>query len=184
MRSSLSLGEEARGADAVKRDTPVMVVIGNPPYSGISQNNGEWITKLVGDYKFEPGGKQKLQADVYILSYSIFTSYQWKSITLKIGDQAWGADCAGFSYEGKDQIATKAATFTVDAPPIIPPPSVTVAFLISGYCLRIARTWSAISKTLRSREVILPRLMWKEMTCVPLFCMLAKALSESACPKV
>ena len=58
---ALSLGEEARGADAVKRDTPVMVVIGNPPYSGISQNNGEWITKLVGDYKFEPGGKQKLQ---------------------------------------------------------------------------------------------------------------------------
>jgi hypothetical protein len=58
---ALSLGEEARGADEVKRDTPVMVVIGNPPYSGISQNNGEWITRLVGDYKFEPGGKEKLQ---------------------------------------------------------------------------------------------------------------------------
>ena len=70
------------------------------------------------DWKiYTTGGKQKLQADVYIVSYSIFTSYQWKSITLKIGDQAWGADCAGFSYEGKDQIATKAATFTVDAPP-------------------------------------------------------------------
>ena len=70
------------------------------------------------DWKiYTTGGKQKLQADVYIVSYSIFTSYQWKSITLKIGDQTWGADCAGFSYEGKDQIATKAATFTVDAPP-------------------------------------------------------------------
>ena len=69
------------------------------------------------DWKiYTTGGKQKLQADVYIVSYSIFTSYQWKSITLKIGDQAWGADCAGISYDGADQISTKAASFTVDAP--------------------------------------------------------------------
>ena len=58
---ALALGEEARGADAVKRDTPVMVVIGNPPYSGESQNKGEWIMRLMEDYKKEPGGKVKLQ---------------------------------------------------------------------------------------------------------------------------
>ena len=56
-----ALAPEQQGADEVKRDTPVMVVIGNPPYSGISQNNGEWISKLVDDYKVEPGGKIKLQ---------------------------------------------------------------------------------------------------------------------------
>lgn len=56
-----ALAAEQQGADEVKRDIPVMVVMGNPPYSGISQNNGEWITRLVDDYKFEPGGKQKLQ---------------------------------------------------------------------------------------------------------------------------
>ncbi|MBR5549364.1 MAG: DNA methyltransferase, partial [Kiritimatiellae bacterium] len=56
-----ALAPEQQGADEVKRDTPVMVVMGNPPYSGISQNNGEWISKLVDDYKVEPGGKVKLQ---------------------------------------------------------------------------------------------------------------------------
>ena len=77
------------------------------------------------DWKtYTTGGQRKLQADVYIVSYSIFTSYQWKSITLTIGDKAWSADCSGFSYEGKDQISTKAATFTVDAPPAGTPASV------------------------------------------------------------
>ena len=56
-----ALGAEQQGADEVKRDIPVMVVMGNPPYSGISQNNGEWIAKKVDDYKVEPGGKVKLQ---------------------------------------------------------------------------------------------------------------------------
>ncbi|GAA0204150.1 hypothetical protein QOZ96_002066 [Brevundimonas nasdae] len=46
------LAEEARGASEVKRQSPIMCVIGNPPYSGISQNNGEWITRLIEDYKY------------------------------------------------------------------------------------------------------------------------------------
>ncbi len=33
-----------------------MVVIGNPPYSGHSANKGEWMEKLLDDYKQEPGG--------------------------------------------------------------------------------------------------------------------------------
>lgn len=49
------LAEEARGASEVKRQTPIMCVIGNPPYSGISQNNGEWITGLIEDYKYVDG---------------------------------------------------------------------------------------------------------------------------------
>ena len=50
------LSAEAREADSLKRDTPVMVVIGNPPYSGESANKGEWITELLQPYKQEPGG--------------------------------------------------------------------------------------------------------------------------------
>lgn len=38
---------EAAGADVVKRQKPVMVVIGNPPYSGHSANKGEWIERLL-----------------------------------------------------------------------------------------------------------------------------------------
>lgn len=54
------LSSEANEANRIKRDTPVMCIIGNPPYSGESANKGEWIMKLMEDYKKEPGGKEKL----------------------------------------------------------------------------------------------------------------------------
>ncbi len=50
------LSTEANEANHIKRDTPVMVVIGNPPYSGESANKGKWIMSLMEDYKKEPGG--------------------------------------------------------------------------------------------------------------------------------
>jgi hypothetical protein len=49
------LAEEARGASEVKRQTPIMCVIGNPPYSSSSQNTGAWITDLIEDYKYTAG---------------------------------------------------------------------------------------------------------------------------------
>ena len=41
------LAEESRAAGNVKRDAPVMVVLGNPPYSGHSANTGAWIAGLL-----------------------------------------------------------------------------------------------------------------------------------------
>jgi predicted helicase len=55
------LSDESNQANEIKRDTPVMVIIGNPPYSGESANKGEWIMNLMEDYKKEPGGKEKLK---------------------------------------------------------------------------------------------------------------------------
>ncbi|MFZ4797119.1 MAG: type ISP restriction/modification enzyme [Bacteroidia bacterium] len=55
------LSSEANEANFVKRDAPVMVIMGNPPYSGESSNKGEWIMSLMEDYKKEPGGKEKLK---------------------------------------------------------------------------------------------------------------------------
>src|SRR5665648_615256 len=46
-----SIAEEAREADKIKRETPIMVVIGNPPYSVSSSNKGKWIINLAKDYK-------------------------------------------------------------------------------------------------------------------------------------
>jgi predicted helicase len=46
---------EAKGAAEVKRQTPIMCVIGNPPYSSSSQNSGGWITDLIEDYKYVRG---------------------------------------------------------------------------------------------------------------------------------
>lgn len=50
-----ALSNEANQASHIKRDAPVMVVLGNPPYSGISSNNGAWITSLIDDYKYVNG---------------------------------------------------------------------------------------------------------------------------------
>jgi hypothetical protein len=56
------LAEEARGASEVKRQTPIMCVIGNPPYSGHSSNFGDWIEGLMANYKVSPELKRPAQA--------------------------------------------------------------------------------------------------------------------------
>lgn len=45
------LSSEANEANHIKRDTPVMCVIGNPPYAVSSTNKGKWIQNLISDYK-------------------------------------------------------------------------------------------------------------------------------------
>ena len=56
------LSNESNEASRVKRDTPVMVAFGNPPYSGESANKDvPFIEELMGDYKKEPGGEEKLK---------------------------------------------------------------------------------------------------------------------------
>ncbi len=44
------ISEESDQAAVIKRDLKIMVVIGNPPYSGHSANNNPWIAKLLRDY--------------------------------------------------------------------------------------------------------------------------------------
>ncbi len=41
------ISDEANEAAKVKKDYPVMVVLGNPPYSGNSVNKGQWIIDLL-----------------------------------------------------------------------------------------------------------------------------------------
>src|SRR5690606_6047707 len=45
------LSSEANEANRIKRDTPVMCVIGNPPYAVSSTNKNDWIQDLISDYK-------------------------------------------------------------------------------------------------------------------------------------
>jgi predicted helicase len=45
------LTDEANEAAQIKRETPVMVILGNPPYSVNSSNKGKWIVDLCEDYK-------------------------------------------------------------------------------------------------------------------------------------
>ena len=58
---SAAISQESNEASRIKRDCPVMVMIGNPPYSGESSNKGKWITELMKSYKKEPGGILALQ---------------------------------------------------------------------------------------------------------------------------
>jgi type I restriction-modification system DNA methylase subunit len=44
------VAQEANEASVIKRDTPVMVIVGNPPYSYQSTNTGDWISGLIRDY--------------------------------------------------------------------------------------------------------------------------------------
>ena len=61
------LSHEANEASRIKRDMPIMVAFGNPPYSGHSSNNGEWIVNLIDAYKQEPsGGKLKERNAKYL----------------------------------------------------------------------------------------------------------------------
>ena len=56
-----ALADDTRRAHAVKQE-PVLIITGNPPYSAVSQNRGEWITELIEDYKQvdgEPFGEKK-----------------------------------------------------------------------------------------------------------------------------
>ncbi len=50
------ISEESDAASHVKRDEPVMVVLGNPPYAGHSANKGEWIGRLMQAY-YEVDGR-------------------------------------------------------------------------------------------------------------------------------
>ena len=46
-----SLADESRRAGEVKKKKPILVILGNPPYSGHSANKGEWILDRIDDYK-------------------------------------------------------------------------------------------------------------------------------------
>ena len=46
-----ALAAESRLADAVKKEKRVLLILGNPPYSGHSSNKGDWIRGLIDDYK-------------------------------------------------------------------------------------------------------------------------------------
>jgi hypothetical protein len=45
-----AVSAEVESAQAVK-EQPILVIVGNPPYSGHSKNNGQWIVNAVAEYR-------------------------------------------------------------------------------------------------------------------------------------
>ncbi len=60
------LAREANEANEIKRDTPIMVVMGNPPYNVSTQNKGQWIQNLITDYKKDLNERKINLDDDYI----------------------------------------------------------------------------------------------------------------------
>ena len=52
-----ALNQESMEANAVKENKPIMVMIGNPPYNGSSQNKNSYIERLMLAYKQEPNAQ-------------------------------------------------------------------------------------------------------------------------------
>jgi len=81
-----SLSEESRMAGKVKKEESILVILGNPPYSGISANINEWTEKLLKEdidgaqsyYKVdgEPLGEKKLWLQDDYVKFIRFA--QWK----------------------------------------------------------------------------------------------------------
>jgi predicted helicase len=71
-----ALAHEAQAVNAIKRHQHFTVVIGNPPYSVSSQNDGQWIRGLCEDFKKGLDGERNIQplSDDYIkfLSLALF----------------------------------------------------------------------------------------------------------------
>ena len=62
------VAEEAKAADEVKQEKPIMVVLGNPPYSVSSANKSDYIENLMNTYKEAVRDERNIQplSDDYI----------------------------------------------------------------------------------------------------------------------
>jgi len=70
------VAEEANAAAKIKRDLPIMVILGNPPYSNFGRmNRGKWILSLLDDYKHGLHEK-KLNIDDDFIKFIRFA--QWR----------------------------------------------------------------------------------------------------------
>lgn len=60
------LANESKEADRIKKEAPVMVVMGNPPYAVSSSNKSDWIQELIKDYKKDLNERKINLDDDYI----------------------------------------------------------------------------------------------------------------------
>lgn len=73
------IADEARAADEVKNTKPIVVVLGNPPYSGVSENKGDWILSKINDYRYVDGkelGERKVWLQNDYIKFLRFA--QWR----------------------------------------------------------------------------------------------------------
>ncbi|MBI5188214.1 MAG: N-6 DNA methylase, partial [Nitrospirae bacterium] len=64
----IDLAKEGQEAKRIKEKVPILVILGNPPYSVSSENKSEFIEKLMNDYKEDVRDERNIQplSDDYI----------------------------------------------------------------------------------------------------------------------
>jgi hypothetical protein len=79
-----ALSEESHLADKVKKDTPILVIMGNPPYSVSSMNKSDFIEEAMKSYKEDVKDETNIQplSDDYI---KFIRFAHWKIDQSKIG---------------------------------------------------------------------------------------------------
>lgn len=69
-----SIAQESQEASLIKNETPIMVVIGNPPYSISSSNKSDWIINLIKVYKKDLN-EQKINLDDDYIKFIRFAEH-------------------------------------------------------------------------------------------------------------
>ena len=73
------LSEEAAQANRIKRDTPILVVIGNPPYSGHSANRVPWLEQLIRTDYYPKDARKEQNPKMLLDDYVKFIRWaQWR----------------------------------------------------------------------------------------------------------
>lgn len=73
------LMDEANSANSVKKDAPIMVVLGNPPYSANSGNKGDWILNQIRDNYYPRDDIKEHNPKLLLDDYVKFIRFaQWR----------------------------------------------------------------------------------------------------------
>jgi len=73
------ISDEGDAASHIKRDEPVMVVLGNPPYAVSSANSGPWITKMIRDDYYPKDEMKEANPKLLLDDYVKFIRFsQWR----------------------------------------------------------------------------------------------------------
>jgi type I restriction-modification system DNA methylase subunit len=80
------IAEEAESGSRVKKQEPIMLVIGNPPYSVNSANKNEWITQLVREGYYPKDEMKEQNPKMLLDDYVKFLRFgQWRIDQTKQG---------------------------------------------------------------------------------------------------
>jgi len=73
------IAEEARQAARIKKDLPILVVLGNPPYEAASMNKGKWIVDLVRNHYYPQDDIKEHNPKLLLDDYVKFIRWaQWR----------------------------------------------------------------------------------------------------------